>query len=210
MTRNGHARPRTITTAAGPVEIRAPRVNDRRVDPTRATGSSSSLRSCRRGRARAPRWPRCCHCCTCMACSKGRCDRRRRPANCVRSPGAGRPGQRPSAAVVDPRCAEPVARAHRGERLGIERGACRPSSGRSALRRPTCSGSSTSTCSSPGSWRSREHFWWGSVFLVNHRRCRHPRRYVPGGAVLPDSLLNVSTRTDGGTRTLTVTGELDC
>jgi transposase-like protein len=33
VVRNGHARPRTITTAAGAVEIRAPRVNDRRVDP---------------------------------------------------------------------------------------------------------------------------------------------------------------------------------
>jgi putative transposase len=32
VVRNGHARPRTITTAAGAVEIRAPRVNDRRVD----------------------------------------------------------------------------------------------------------------------------------------------------------------------------------
>jgi putative transposase len=32
VVRNGHARPRTITTAAGGVEIRAPRVNDRRVD----------------------------------------------------------------------------------------------------------------------------------------------------------------------------------
>jgi putative transposase len=33
VTRNGHARQRTITTAAGAVELRAPRVNDRRVDP---------------------------------------------------------------------------------------------------------------------------------------------------------------------------------
>jgi hypothetical protein len=32
VVRNGHARPRTITTAAGAVEISAPRVNDRRVD----------------------------------------------------------------------------------------------------------------------------------------------------------------------------------
>lgn len=32
VTRNGHARPRTITTAAGAVAIQAPRVNDRRVD----------------------------------------------------------------------------------------------------------------------------------------------------------------------------------
>jgi transposase-like protein len=32
VVRNGHARPRTITTAAGAVPIRSPRVNDRRVD----------------------------------------------------------------------------------------------------------------------------------------------------------------------------------
>ena len=32
VTRNGHARPRTITTAAGGIEIEAPRVDDRRVD----------------------------------------------------------------------------------------------------------------------------------------------------------------------------------
>ena len=32
-TRNGHAEPRTITTAAGGIEIEAPRVDDRRVDP---------------------------------------------------------------------------------------------------------------------------------------------------------------------------------
>jgi len=32
VVRNGHAVPRTIATAAGPVEVTAPRVNDRRVD----------------------------------------------------------------------------------------------------------------------------------------------------------------------------------
>ena len=32
VVRNGHARPRTVTTAAGAVEVVAPRVNDRRVD----------------------------------------------------------------------------------------------------------------------------------------------------------------------------------
>src|SRR5213592_4907793 len=32
VTRNGHAEPRTITTAAGGIEIQSPRVNDRRVD----------------------------------------------------------------------------------------------------------------------------------------------------------------------------------
>lgn len=33
VVRNGHALPRTITTVAGGVEIKAPRINDRRVDP---------------------------------------------------------------------------------------------------------------------------------------------------------------------------------
>ncbi|MEU6800901.1 transposase [Streptomyces neyagawaensis] len=32
VVRNGHHRPLTVVTAAGPVEVRAPRVNDRRVD----------------------------------------------------------------------------------------------------------------------------------------------------------------------------------
>jgi transposase-like protein len=33
--RNGHAEPRTIATGAGPLEVRAPRVDDRRVDPAK-------------------------------------------------------------------------------------------------------------------------------------------------------------------------------
>ena len=36
VVRNGHARPRQVTTVAGAVEVSAPRVNDRRADP--ATG----------------------------------------------------------------------------------------------------------------------------------------------------------------------------
>lgn len=32
VVRNGHAEPRTIATGAGPIEVRAPRVNDKRVD----------------------------------------------------------------------------------------------------------------------------------------------------------------------------------
>jgi putative transposase len=43
VTRNGHARPRTITTGSGPIEIRAPRVNDRRVDAE--TGDKQRFRS---------------------------------------------------------------------------------------------------------------------------------------------------------------------
>jgi transposase-like protein len=43
VTRNGHARTRTISTVAGAVEIRQPRVDDRRVDP--ATGEKERFRS---------------------------------------------------------------------------------------------------------------------------------------------------------------------
>lgn len=56
VVRNGHAVARTATTGAGPVEVVAPRVNDRRVDETsgqrcrfRAGGSSA-----RRARSRTP------------------------------------------------------------------------------------------------------------------------------------------------------------
>ena len=61
VVRNGHAEPRSLVTGAGPLEVRAPRVDDRRVDE--ATGETDALlaaRSCRRGPASPPRWPRCC------------------------------------------------------------------------------------------------------------------------------------------------------
>ena len=43
VVRNGHAEPRMITTAAGRMEVRAPRVDDRRVDPD--TGERARFRS---------------------------------------------------------------------------------------------------------------------------------------------------------------------
>src|SRR5213592_1567128 len=43
VTRNGHAEPRTITTAAGGIEITAPRVDDRRVEE--ATGERCGFKS---------------------------------------------------------------------------------------------------------------------------------------------------------------------
>jgi putative transposase len=43
VVRNGHAQPRQIVTGAGPVEVVAPRVNDRRVDE--ATGERQRFRS---------------------------------------------------------------------------------------------------------------------------------------------------------------------
>jgi transposase-like protein len=43
VVRNGHARPRPVTTSAGAVEVAAPRVNDKRVDP--GTGERARFRS---------------------------------------------------------------------------------------------------------------------------------------------------------------------
>jgi putative transposase len=51
VVRNGHAEPRTITTAAGRIEVRAPRVDDRRVDAE--TGEGCRFRS-----AILPPWAR--------------------------------------------------------------------------------------------------------------------------------------------------------
>lgn len=43
VVRNGHARARTISTVAAAVEIRQPRVDDRRVEP--ATGEKARFKS---------------------------------------------------------------------------------------------------------------------------------------------------------------------
>ena len=43
VVRNGHARPRSVTTAAGVVEVAVPRINDKRVDP--GTGGRARFRS---------------------------------------------------------------------------------------------------------------------------------------------------------------------
>ena len=43
VVRNGHAEPRTIVTGAGPIEVRAPRVDDRRIDEM--TGERCRFRS---------------------------------------------------------------------------------------------------------------------------------------------------------------------
>ena len=66
VVRNGHAEPRTITTAAGRIEVTAPRINDKRVDETgeRYRFRSSILPPWAR---KSPKWPRCCRSCTCTA-----------------------------------------------------------------------------------------------------------------------------------------------
>jgi hypothetical protein len=70
VVRNGHHEPREVTTAAGAIPVRAPRVNDKRMDE--ATGerqrfSSAILPAWAR---KSPAWPRCCRCCTCTACPR--------------------------------------------------------------------------------------------------------------------------------------------
>src|SRR5512142_3374951 len=65
VVRNGYHAEREVTTAAGAVPVRAPRVNDRRID--QATGERIRFAS-----AILPAWarrsPTCCRCCTCTGC----------------------------------------------------------------------------------------------------------------------------------------------
>ena len=53
--RNGHAEPRTLTTAAGGIEIEAPRVNAAVSMRRPENGGGSRRRLCRRGAGRARR-----------------------------------------------------------------------------------------------------------------------------------------------------------
>jgi len=70
VVRNGHHAEREVTTAAGAVPVRAPRVNDKRTDAE--TGErkrfSSAILPAWAGSPRRSR--RCCRCCTCMACPR--------------------------------------------------------------------------------------------------------------------------------------------
>ena len=66
VVRNGHARQREILTAAGAIQVQAPRVDDRRVDPV--TGQRARFRSVVCRRRREPQVAEVCRCCTCMGC----------------------------------------------------------------------------------------------------------------------------------------------
>lgn len=50
VVRNGRARERKLTVGSGTVAIRAPRVNDKRVDEALGSADGSAPRSCRRTR----------------------------------------------------------------------------------------------------------------------------------------------------------------
>jgi putative transposase len=59
VVRNGHAVPRSLVTGAGPIEVRAPRVNDRRVDEVsgeRCRFRSSILPPCEIPHSEWTRW----------------------------------------------------------------------------------------------------------------------------------------------------------
>jgi putative transposase len=60
VVRNGSHGEREVMTAAGVVAVRAPRVNDKRLDRSRGSGCGLHRRSCRRGRVSHRRSPRCC------------------------------------------------------------------------------------------------------------------------------------------------------
>jgi len=51
VVRNGRAKERKVTVGSGTIPIRAPRVNDKRVDEEPASGRSSARGSCLRTRA---------------------------------------------------------------------------------------------------------------------------------------------------------------
>lgn len=68
VVRNGRHRPRTVTTAAGPVEVAAPRVNDKRVDAETGERERFSSKSWRRGAGSSRRSARSCPCSISMAC----------------------------------------------------------------------------------------------------------------------------------------------
>jgi len=77
VVRNGHHAAREVTTAAGAVPVRAPRVNDKRTDEV--TGERKRFSS-----AILPAWARkspqvaevCCRCCTCTVCPQATSARR--------------------------------------------------------------------------------------------------------------------------------------
>lgn len=112
VVRNDHHQPRKATTVAGAVEVRAPRVNDKRIDE--ATGERKRFSSAilPPGAASRRRSARCCRCSTCTVCPRATscprwssssaarqaCHRRRSPG----SPSSGRPSTGRSASAICP------------------------------------------------------------------------------------------------------------
>src|SRR4051794_15126946 len=71
VVRNGRARERRVTIGSGTVAIRAPRVNDKRIDEESGERQRFARRSCPPTRAARRRSTTCCRCCTCAGLSTG-------------------------------------------------------------------------------------------------------------------------------------------
>jgi hypothetical protein len=67
VVRNGYHQPRTVVTSAGAVEVKAPRVNDKRTDPETGERQRFSSAILPHGRDAPRRSLRFCRCCTCTA-----------------------------------------------------------------------------------------------------------------------------------------------
>jgi len=76
VVRNGYHAEREVTTAAGAVTVRAPRVNDKRIDEATGPRCRFLRRSCPPGHGSRRRWRRRCRCCICMACPPATSPRR--------------------------------------------------------------------------------------------------------------------------------------
>ena len=100
VVRNGRARERGLTVGSGTVAIRAPRVNDRRVDAETGERERFGSKSCRPTPGARRRSPRCCRCSTARALH-----RRLR----ARAQGPARRGRRRAVAGVDLTAHEGVA-----------------------------------------------------------------------------------------------------
>src|SRR3954463_11635142 len=68
VVRNGHARERRMTVGAGTGAVRAPRVNDTRVDEETGERRRFSSRILPAYARRSPKVNDCCRCSTCAAC----------------------------------------------------------------------------------------------------------------------------------------------
>ena len=113
VVRNGHARERGVTVGSGTVVVRAPRVNDKRVDEETGERQRFSSRILPAYARRSPRSTTCCRCCTCAACRPAtsarrwsNCSVRMRPAcRRRRSRGCARTGRPSTSGSAPGRCA---------------------------------------------------------------------------------------------------------
>jgi hypothetical protein len=76
VVRNGHHERRSVLCAAGAIEVRAPRVNDKRIDEACGERKRFASAILPAGAAARRRSATCCRCCICTACPVGTSCRR--------------------------------------------------------------------------------------------------------------------------------------